>query len=127
MRSHTWFVLPPAQEYYYKQRHHDYQRLPPLHPRCESADGQYPIEVIYPVNGTTIVLARGLSGNEGQTVFRAAHRNDAAVLFWHIDNEYAGSTCGEHRLALHPVVGLHTLTLIDNEGNSARVRFEVRE
>jgi penicillin-binding protein 1C len=127
MQQRAWFVLPPAQEYYYKQRHHNYQPLPPLHPRCASADGQHPIDVIYPVDNTTILLPRQLDGSEGLSVFRAAHRNEQAALFWHIDNEYVGSTQGTHRLALHPTVGTHTLTVVDYEGYSVMVRFEVRD
>ncbi|GHT72596.1 penicillin-binding protein 1C [Bacteroidia bacterium] len=127
MQQRAWFVLPPAQEYYYKQRHHTYQPLPPLHPHCATADGQRPIDIIYPVDNTTILLPRQLDGAEGLSIFRAAHRNEQATLFWHIDNEYVGATQGTHRLALHPAVGAHTLTLVDHEGHSVMVRFEVRE
>lgn len=35
MQERSWFVLPPAQAYYYKNYHVEYQALPPLKPGCE--------------------------------------------------------------------------------------------
>jgi penicillin-binding protein 1C len=127
MLSATWFVLPPAQEFYYRQRHHDYQMLPPLLRGCATDESQQPIDVIYPVENTTMMLTRQLDGGEGKSVFRAAHRDENAVIFWHINQEYVGSTQGQHTLALKPPVGEHTLYLVDNLGHSRTVRFSVKE
>jgi penicillin-binding protein 1C len=126
MVNRSWFILPPAQEYYYRQRHHDYQALPPLLPGCTNSESQ-PIDVIYPVANTVLVLPRQLDGKEGQSVFRAAHRDENATIFWHIDQEYIGSTQGQHTLALKPPVGEHALHLVDNLGHSRVVRFTVKE
>ncbi|MDR3297554.1 MAG: penicillin-binding protein 1C, partial [Prevotellaceae bacterium] len=126
MQRRAWFVLPPAQEYYYRQRHHDYHPAPPLHPRCADDEGQA-IELIYPMPNTGIAIPRQLDGSAGQSIFRAAHRSDGATIFWHIDGEYVGSTQGDHHLALHPAAGRHTLTLVDDEGGRVRVGFEVKE
>jgi penicillin-binding protein 1C len=124
MRTATWFVLPPAQEHYYRQRHHSYRLLPPLLPGC-AADESQPIDVIYPVNNTVIMLTRQLGGEEGKSVFRAAHRDEHAVIFWHVDREYVGSTQGQHTLALTPTPGEHTLHLVDSWGHSRVVLFAV--
>ena len=47
MISRPWFVLPPAQEYYYRNYHIDYIPLPPVKPGC-GQDLNRQIELIYP-------------------------------------------------------------------------------
>lgn len=127
MVTTSWFVLPPAQEWYYRNSHPDYRTLPPLHPKCLNAESYSPIELIYPARNTEIVIARQLSGDEGKAVFQAAHRDRNTTIFWHIDDEYVGTTTGDHRIALAPQAGNHRLYLVDENGNSLTTRFSVRD
>jgi len=124
----VWFVLPPAQEWYYMKNHLDYRPLPPKHPDFDaSSDQGNPIEIIYPQNGITIVTTRSLSGKEQGVVVRAAHRDPSAVLYWHLDDEFVGQTgSGEHDLLLHPEMGRHLLTVMDAGGASRAVMFTVK-
>ncbi len=117
MRAEVRFVLPPAQEWYYMQKHLEYKPLPPKHPLFDAASSDYnPIEIIYPQNGITLVLTRALSGQQNGAVFRAAHSDPSATVYWHIDDEFVGETTGEHELRVDPPPGQHRLTLIDAQG-----------
>ena len=124
MITDTCFVLPPAQEWYYKQRHLDYRPLPPKHPLYEaSSSDRNPIEIIYPGQGITIVSTRGLDGIKRGAVFKAAHSDPSATLFWHLDEQFIGETKGEHELMVSPSPGDHVLTVVDGEGFRRTVLF----
>ena len=122
-----WFVLPPAQEWYYKSKNMDYKPLPMIHPDCLSSDGQRQMELIYPQQNFTLVLPRQLDGSQGQAVFRAAHRRKEAVIFWHIDNQFVGSTQAPHQIPVTPAAGKHRLTLVDGAGNTVTESFSIEE
>ncbi|MDR1154491.1 MAG: penicillin-binding protein 1C [Bacteroidales bacterium] len=122
-----WFVLPPAQEWYYKMKNADYKPLPPIHPDCISSEGQRQMELIYPQQSLTVVLPRQLDGSPGQVVFRAAHRRKGAVIFWHVDNRFIGSTESPHQMPAAPAAGTHRLTLADDAGNTVTETFTVEE
>ena len=128
MVEEVWFVLPPAQEWYYMKNHLDYRPLPPKHPDFDAASEQRsPIDIIYPQNGVTVVTTRSLTGREQGVVVRAAHTDPTAVLYWHLDDEFVGQTRGgEHDLLLHPEPGQHLLTAMDANGASKAVVFTVR-
>lgn len=124
--TRSWFILPPAAEYYYRQSASDYA-VPP------AATTLRPLELIYPHHNATLYLPKGFSTGGGTTterfVFRAAHRSDRATLHWHLDNRYLGTTRSAsatgHTLTVTPSAGEHWLTVVDEEGNSQRIRFTV--
>ena len=120
----SWFVLPPAQEWYYRQRHVSYRSLPPADPRC-SLDESSPMQMIYPTWGVAVVITRQIDGEKGRIVMRAAHNRTGSTVYWHIDDRFVGETVGDHQLAVLPAPGAHRLTLIDDEGNSLALPFEV--
>ncbi|MDR1672957.1 MAG: penicillin-binding protein 1C [Bacteroidales bacterium] len=120
-----WFVLPPAQEWFYKNGNINYKPMPPIHPCCLNTELQQQMELIYPQANLTVVLPRQLDGSKGQAVFRAAHRRREATIFWHIDNHFAGSTRSPHQIAVAPAPGEHTLTLVDDKGNKLTGYFVV--
>ena len=122
-----WFVLPPAQEWYYKTRNINYKSLPPIHPDCIGTEGQRQMELIYPQQNLTVMLPRQLDGSAGQIVFRAAHRRKGAVIFWHIDNQFIGATEAPHQIPSAPAAGKHRLTLVDDVGNTITETFTVEE
>jgi penicillin-binding protein 1C len=53
------------------------------------------------------------------------HRNPAKKIFWHLDETYLGSTQYIHQLELSAGSGSHTLTAVDEDGNSLRCGFTV--
>ncbi|MDR2126231.1 MAG: penicillin-binding protein 1C [Prevotellaceae bacterium] len=121
----SWFVLPPVQEWYYRIKHPDYRLLPPFMPNCADEESS-PVDVIYPVPGSEIVITKQIDGSMGGIICQAVHRNPDATIFWHIDDEYAGTTKIYHQLAVRPSAGEHQLILVDDAGNTKRVTFFVK-
>ena len=124
IRHVSWFVLPPAQEWYYMKTHGDYRPLPPYHPDYAGSRASGVVEIIYPQDGMAVAAPIALDARSQGVVFSAAHSDPQAVLFWHLDGTYLGETAhGEHKLKVVPDHGPHVLTVIDANGHSAAVRF----
>lgn len=121
----NWFVLPPAQEYYYKHYHAAYRPLPPIMPGCEETE-EKSIELIYPEHQAVLFLPKGFDGTQERFVFKAAHARSDARIFWYIDHSFAGTTESEHQLAVTIPKGKHLLTLTDDHGNQRKITFEVK-
>lgn len=120
-----WFVLPPAWEWYYKQHHPMYRPLPPFKSGC-GASSIGPMQFIYPQQNAIISLTKQLDGSEGAVVFELAHANPNAAVYWHVDNEYVTSTRYFHQLSLTPSPGKHSVTVVDDEGNTLSVGVTVK-
>ena len=126
MQSELWFVLPPVPEWYYKRQHPSYRSLPPFRPDCSTGSlANRPLDLIYPKPDATIYIPRALDGTLGQTIFEAAHRNTRTGIFWHVDDQYLGETHRDHQMALALEPGVHTLTLVDEEGITLKRRFTI--
>ena len=126
MQERSWFVLPPAQAYYYKNYHVEYQALPPLKPGCEE-DQSRQIAILYPEHQAVLYLPKGFSGEREKVVMRATHARSDATLYWHLDYVYLGETRQIHQMACLVEPGNHILTLLDEDGNRRSILFEVRK
>ena len=126
MRNEVWFVLPPAQQWYFKQTHSEYRDPPPFHPRYTGERGAPVIQIIYPQDGMVIMTPLAMDGVSRGAVFSAAHNDPSATLYWHLDAEYLGQTTGSHKISSVPDRGPHVLLVTDTNGNSASVRFEAK-
>lgn len=129
MTVENWFVLPPAQEYFWKKQHAEYRTLPPWRSDCiktlQQYTGEQAFELIYPDSENTLHLPLGLDGKLSNAVFRAVHRDSNATLHWHMDNAYLGETSLFHEKAIRAAPGQHILVLVDNNGQKLERRFEV--
>ncbi len=125
MVSASWFVLPPAQEYYYRQYHADYRPLPPLGPGC-AQETERRMDIIYPEHGDIITLPRGFDGVGETMVMQAAHVLPDETVYWYIDDEFIGATVGTHEMTAAPDPGEHLLSLTDSRGNRRKIVFTVR-
>lgn len=121
----SWFILPPSMEYYYKARNYQYHVLPPFRPDCAQAENGNTMEVIYPKNGAKIYVPLEADGTRGRMICNAAHRQPGMKIFWHLDDQYIGETKDFHQMALAPSPGKHILTLVDGNGNTISIGFEV--
>ncbi len=128
IRTEKWFVLPPAMEWYYKNKHSDYRTLPPYRADCLKSletEGHGAISIIYPDRSNRIYIPLELRGRRGRTVFKAATRNPQTRIFWHLDSEYLGETQDMHEMSAAPAPGEHVLTLVDENGEFVQRRFTV--
>ncbi|MEO0896660.1 MAG: penicillin-binding protein 1C [Bacteroidota bacterium] len=129
MTKKSFFILPPLQETYFKNRHPAYIIPPPYRSDClatlPSANRAKTMEMVYPPAKAKIYIPRELDGELSETVFEATHRNRDAVLFWHLDNEYIGKTANFHKMGLRPKPGKHIITLVDEQGEHLSVSFEI--
>jgi penicillin-binding protein 1C len=129
MKSKQWFVLPPAQEFYWRQHHSNYKPLPPWRNDClrelNQLDDDQPIELIYPQTQSRIYIPMDLEGKRSRAILKAVHRDPAARLHWHLDDEFIGTTeiFHEREVALEP--GLHRLLILDQQGYRLQRRFRV--
>ena len=83
------------------------------------------MELIYPTETLKIFVPKEIDGSPGKTVFEMAHRNPDAILYWHVDDEFMGSTKGIHQIAFTPAPGKHILTVVDGDGQTLNRWFEV--
>ncbi len=124
MQHVSWFILPPAMEWYYKSKNPTYKELPPFRSDCQS-NGLNAMEIIYPKQFSKIYVPIELDGAMGKTIFQVAHRKANTIIYWHLDGVYVGSTQNIHQMGLNPDEGIHILTLVDEEGESIVHKFEI--
>lgn len=120
----SWFTLPPVWEWYYKQHHPEYKPLPPFKPGC-GEDVFRPMQFVYPTMNARVFLPKQLDGSKGQLNVELVHNNPKATVYWHLDNNYLSETQDFHKLSFLPASGKHSLTAVDNEGNTVSVTFFV--
>ena len=123
--NESWFVLPPAMEYFYKKKHAEYKPLPPVGQGCTGSKSIPVMEFIYPTSGIKIFIPRDQTGELTKVITEIAHRNPSKKIFWHIDESYIGTTRYIHQLEVFTGPGNHTLTAVDEDGNTIRCGFTV--
>ncbi|MBK5278181.1 MAG: penicillin-binding protein 1C [Bacteroidia bacterium] len=123
--SANWFVLPPVQEYYFKSKNLSYKLLPPFRADCINPSAIASMELIYPKANARIFVPRELNNEQGSTVFEVAHRNPTINVYWHLDGNFVGTTRRSHKIVLSPSAGRHTLSLVDENGETLQREFRV--
>ena len=123
--NEPWFVLTPAMEYFYKRKNPGYHVLPPFAPGCYSDRSIPAMEFIYPTPGVKIFIPRDETGNLMRIIPEVAHRNPSCKIFWHLDDSYIATTKYMHQIEVIAGPGNHTLTAVDEDGNSIRCSFTI--
>lgn len=123
--NESWFILPPAMEYFYRKKHSEYRSLPPVADGCNLSKSIPVMEFIYPTPGIKIFIPRDNTGELTKVITEVAHRNPSKKLFWHLDQKYIGTTHFIHQLELFASPGDHILTVVDEDGNTIRCGFRV--
>lgn len=114
------FVLSPAQKAYYslsEVRISDTINI--------VTDIKDKIEIIYPTWDSELALPRGNDGSRQKVILSCVHSDPNATIFWHLDNEYIGSTNGAHNMAVEIEKGEHILIVVDESGKKNKVRFKI--
>jgi penicillin-binding protein 1C len=125
MTAKSWFVLPPLEEYYYKNKNPSYRKPPKFRSDCRFDAEQQSMQFIYPKNPTTIFIPVDFDGEINGTVFKIAHQNAEKTVYWHLDNEYLGMTKDFHEMELKPKPGKHKVVLVDEDGVRIEQSFEI--
>ncbi|MCE3229880.1 MAG: pbpC, partial [Bacteroidetes bacterium] len=124
MKHVAWFVVSPMQEYFFKQHNFSYRSLPDYLESCTSEQSLHQLEIVYPRPDFKIYVPIDETGTRGKCIFKAAHKNQEATLFWYLDGTYIGSTQKFHQLSAVPDKGKHKLTITDNFGETSVCAFE---
>tara|TARA_Y100000385_G_scaffold82507_1_gene84472 strand:- start:764 stop:3076 length:2313 start_codon:yes stop_codon:yes gene_type:complete len=116
----SWFTLPPLQEWYYKYRHPDYELLPNYKAGCEEEKFKI-MDFIYPKGNSSILIPKDLKGVKNPIIFHAVHKNENAILFWFLDEQFIGKTKSTHKIEVnHANIGIKTVIVIDEKGNKIK-------
>lgn len=85
-----------------------------------------PTDAIYlSVNGSRIHLPKQMDGSKGQLTVELVHSHPNTTIYWHLDETYLTQTQDFHKLSLRPSPGKHSLTAVDDEGNTISTTFFV--
>lgn len=123
--SVPWFILPPVQEYYYKRKNPLYKTLPPVRDDCIGLKKQKVMEFVFPKYHSKVYIPNTLDGRKEKVVLEAAHRDKSALIHWHLDGIFIGTTSDVHQMAVSPGYGKHTIVIVDEKANSMVKNFEV--
>lgn len=123
MKHKSWFVLPPSWEWYYRRKNPFYKKLPPFNPNCLGTNTIDMMEFLYPTESTNIYVPRDINGTLSEVVFKIVHREPRTKVFWHLDDKFIGSTEHFHEKGIQPSLGHHTMTVVDELGNSISKKF----
>nr|WP_282041927.1 penicillin-binding protein 1C [Winogradskyella flava] len=124
INNKPWFVLPPLQAHYFKNKNPFYKELPPYRTDCLEASG-ISMEFIYPNQQSTIFLPKDFDGNTNDLILKVAHSKPELELYWYIDNQFIGSTKDIHDLAVLPKEGHHIITIVDELGNELKHKITI--
>ena len=117
----SYFQLPPIHKHYYKLNHAEYVE-PPANLEADESN----LKFIYPTNGAVILLPRKTDDTQSELICKAAHNNPSVELFWHLDNNFIGSTTDIHQIQILPLPGVHKLTIYDNIGLTQTIEIVIK-
>ena len=123
--NEPWFVLPPAMEYFYRQKHPEYKPLPSFASGCTTGKSLPVMEFIYPTQGIKIFIPRDHTGELTRVISEVVHRNPSKKIFWHLDENYIGTTKLIHQTEILAGPGYHVLTIVDEDGNTIKCSFNI--
>ena len=70
------------------------------------------MDFLYPDAGSSVYIPVDLAGKKGRVVFAVAHRSSSAVLHWHVDDRFLGTTETFHERAIDVSAGRHAVTVV---------------
>ncbi|MCT4628859.1 penicillin-binding protein 1C, partial [Winogradskyella sp.] len=86
INTEPWFVLPPLQAYYFKNKNPFYKTLPPYRTDCSESNA-ITMEFIYPHQQSAIFLPKDFNGKVNNLILKVAHSKPETKLYWYIDED----------------------------------------
>ena len=84
------------------------------------------MQFIYPrQNDVEVSVPRDIDGKPSPVRFEFAHARPESTVYWHLDDDYVGRSLHLHQMLLLPAEGKHILTVVDDKGERASIRFSV--
>lgn len=120
----TRLDIPPHIAYYYKQSNL-YPTPLSIHPDCKEYEQNNTMKIIYPEPKVQIYQPKIGDEKRNKFVLKAHHTDENAVLHWHLNKAYLGSTQNIHEMSALLDVGKHQLTILDQNGNQDISNFEI--
>lgn len=125
IQTSSQFILPALQAWFYRKYHADYFKMPPWLNGCSTENTQNKISMIYPRNESDVFIPRELDGVKEKIVLKAAHTQSNAVIYWHLNDIYLGSTTKFHEMEILVQSGEYKLYLIDDEGENYATTIKI--
>ena len=86
-----------------------------------------PMKFLYPNEGSVIMVPRKLDGSKGAITCKVAHIDPSSELFWHCDGEYKATTSDIHVVTFDFEPGIHSISVVDSNGNRSSVNVNIME
>ncbi|MEE9408805.1 MAG: penicillin-binding protein 1C [Polaribacter sp.] len=122
----SWFVLPPLTEYYYKNKNPFYKPLPKFRNDC-LGESKNSMKFIYPSEKTIIFLPKDFDGKKNEIIFKIAHSNSEATLYWYVNDTFLGTTKEINEFAINLKTGDYEISVTDSFGNEIDQQIIVKE
>lgn len=125
-RSESFFVLPPTEAWFYKQRNPSYRNLPPVKEGCGGDDPRGAVAILHPAEGSKLTPTRAFDAQLQPLVFEAASLLQNQTLHWHLNESYLGSTRHVHQMEVRiDEGGEYRLLVLTDQGESAVSEFTI--
>ena len=121
----SWFIIPAVAEYFYKNHDPSFRKPPSPYPGCDVYQQRADLAIIYPKSNSDIYIPLNFNEINEAIFFEATHVSEEMKLYWHLDDSFIGTTYKIHQIKFIPISGAHRLTVIDENGNSEMVLFNV--
>ncbi|MEP3206848.1 MAG: penicillin-binding protein 1C [Gilvibacter sp.] len=125
MVAQNWFSLPPFWAHYYASKHPEYKPMPPFMAGCDYREIS-PMEFIFPTRNEHIIVGKDFDGKASEVVFKVAHQDPDAKVYWYLDHTFIGATEEFHELALLPSPGTYVLSAMDQDGNELKRQITIQ-
>ena len=99
---------------------------PSLDPACRATEPREPPSILSPPAHQVLVLLPGIPTDRQEIPLQAESNDPSARLSWFVDGEFLGTAPADERLWWRPVVGEHTVVVVDDQGQTSRRRLAVR-
>jgi penicillin-binding protein 1C len=118
-------LFDPAVVSIYKKSGHTFDVLPLHNPQCKMVSSRSTIEIEYPLDNHTVQIPRNFKGEYEKLVLKANYQRLSGHLFWYLNTVFIGETIDNHSIAVNLESNDYVLTVQDEEGATAVVRFKV--
>ena len=124
MTHKSWFVLPPAQAFYFQLKNPFYKLLPPFRADCIGSGGNV-IDILTPFDNENIFLPMDFNEKKNSLILKVKHAQPNIKVYWYLDEIYLGTTDHIHEWSIVPEKGVHILNVVDEFSNEKKIKFNI--